>query len=83
MKGQSLADLYDVDVMPPSLVLAHRSLDRAIDLCYRPQPFDTELLRMRLLFELYAQRAKEGRLEMDEKKKAKRPRIRREPGNAE
>jgi hypothetical protein len=34
----SLADLYDPLSMPPDLVKAHAKLDRAVDLCYRPQP---------------------------------------------
>jgi hypothetical protein len=35
----SLADLYDPLTMPPDLVKAHQNLDKAVDLCYRPQPF--------------------------------------------
>ena len=41
-KGATLADLYDPLAMPPALVKAHRALDRAVDLAYRPQPFTTE-----------------------------------------
>lgn len=51
--GSSLADLYDPLTMPPRLVNAHQHLDRAVDLCYRPQPFPTETKRMEYLFELY------------------------------
>lgn len=36
-KGATLADLYDPVAMPPDLVKAHTALDRAVDLCYRPQ----------------------------------------------
>lgn len=39
----SLADLYDPNTMPAALVKAHQALDRAVDLCYRPQPFPNEL----------------------------------------
>ena len=39
--------------MPPALVKAHRTLDKAVDLCYRPQPFATETKRIEYLFELY------------------------------
>jgi hypothetical protein len=49
----SLADLYDPRTMPADLVRAHRDLDKAVDLCYRPQPFTTEAKRMEYLFELY------------------------------
>jgi hypothetical protein len=49
----SLADLYDPLTMPPDLVKAHQKLDKAVDLCYRPQPFSSELNRIEYLFELY------------------------------
>lgn len=49
----SLADLYDPIAMPPKLVKAHQELDKAVDLCYRPQPFPTELSRLEFLFNLY------------------------------
>jgi len=49
----SLADLYDPNTMPPALVKAHQQLDKAVDLCYRPQPFINETKRIEFLFELY------------------------------
>lgn len=49
----SLADLYDPNTMPPVLVKAHQALDKAVDLCYRPQPFPNETKRIEYLFELY------------------------------
>lgn len=49
----SLADLYDPLTMPPILTRAHRELDRAVDLAYRPQAFTSEAKRMEFLFELY------------------------------
>ena len=51
--GCSLADLYDPITMPSALVKAHEQLDKAVDLCYRPQPFINETKRMEFLFELY------------------------------
>jgi hypothetical protein len=51
----SLADLYDPLSMPPALVKAHAELDRAVDLCYRPQPFTSERQRVEYLFGLYEQ----------------------------
>jgi hypothetical protein len=49
----SLADLYDPLTMPPDLLKAHQRLDKAVDLCYRPQPFTSELNRIEYLFEQY------------------------------
>jgi type I restriction-modification system DNA methylase subunit len=49
----SLADLYDPLTMPPKLVKAHQELDKAVDLCYRPQAFINETARLEYLFELY------------------------------
>lgn len=51
--NSSLADLYDPIAMPKKLVDAHNRLDKAVDLCYRPQPFPTELSRLEFLFDLY------------------------------
>ncbi len=53
--GESLAALYDPTTMPPALARAHATLDRAVDRCYRPQPFATELARLEFLFGLYQQ----------------------------
>ena len=49
----TLSDLYDPLAMPPALVKAHADLDRAIDLCYRPQPFENDRQRVEYLFALY------------------------------
>ncbi len=49
----SLADLYDPNTMPPILVKAHQTLDKAVDQCYRPQAFINETKRIEFLFELY------------------------------
>ena len=51
--GSSLADLYDPLAMPPKLVKAHQELDKAVDLCYRPQAFTSENARIEFLFDLY------------------------------
>ncbi len=40
---------------PVDLLKAHQELDRAVDLCYRPQPFTTETTRVEFLFNLYVQ----------------------------
>jgi hypothetical protein len=49
----SLADLYDPRTMPSDLVKAHAALDRAVDACYRSQPFTNEVQRIEYLFDLY------------------------------
>lgn len=49
----SLADLYDPLTMPPTLVKAHKALDKAVDLCYRPQAFTNDNARIEYLFDLY------------------------------
>jgi len=53
--NSTLADLYDPLSMPPDLVKAHQALDKAVDLCYRPQAFGSELARIEYLFGLYEQ----------------------------
>ncbi len=73
----SLADLYDPNTMPPVLVKAHQQLDRAVDMCYRPQPFTSEAKRIEYLFELYekytgglfqpAKKTKKAKVSVDEK----------------
>ncbi len=52
-KGATLADLYDPLAMPAKLVKAHDVLDRAVDRCYRSQPFTSERQRVEFLFALY------------------------------
>jgi hypothetical protein len=49
----SLADLYDPLAMPARLTRAHAKLDRAVDRCYRSQPFPNERNRVEFLFKLY------------------------------
>ncbi|MBN1395832.1 MAG: class I SAM-dependent DNA methyltransferase [Pirellulales bacterium] len=51
--GATLADLYDPLAMPPKLSKAHAALDRAVDRCYRRQPFTSERQRVEFLFSLY------------------------------
>ena len=51
----SLADLYHQLTMPPKLIKAHLELDKAVDLCYRPQAFTNETARIEYLFDLYNQ----------------------------
>ena len=53
--GSTLADLYDPVAMPPSLSKAHTELDRAVDRCYRKEPFPSDRARVEYLFQLYEQ----------------------------
>jgi hypothetical protein len=49
----TLADLYDPLAMPASLVKAHATLDRAVERCYRKEPFSSDRARVEYLFSLY------------------------------
>lgn len=49
----TLADLYDPLTMPPVLLKAHQTLDRAVDAAYGKTNFQTEAQRVAFLFELY------------------------------
>lgn len=49
----TLADLYDPLAMPPALAKAHADLDRAVERCYRSQPFQSDRQRVEYLFALY------------------------------
>ncbi|MFH0795403.1 MAG: type IIL restriction-modification enzyme MmeI, partial [bacterium] len=49
----SLADLYDPLTMPARLLKAHQALDRAVEKCYRSQPFESDRQRVEFLFALY------------------------------
>lgn len=51
--GNTLADLYDPNTMPPDLLKAHHALDKAVDACYGRRTFATELERVQYLFGLY------------------------------
>jgi hypothetical protein len=51
----TLAQLYDPLTMPPELVQAHTRLDRAVERCYRPEPFASDRERVEYLFALYEQ----------------------------
>lgn len=49
----TLADLYDPNTMPADLVKAHADLDRAVERCYRREPFPNDRARVEHLFALY------------------------------
>ncbi|MCU7552143.1 hypothetical protein OCK74_23695 [Chitinophagaceae bacterium LB-8] len=62
----SLADLYHPNSMPQPLLKAHEALDRAVDFCYRLQPFTSETNRMAFLFELHEKYTKKERVVNEE-----------------
>ena len=51
--GASLADLYDPLTMPPVLLRAHQTLNRAVDAAYGRRDFASEAERVAFLFDLY------------------------------
>ena len=51
----SLAILYHEDTMPPKLLKAHKELDKAVDKCYRSQPFKNDSKRIEFLFNLHVE----------------------------
>ena len=52
-KGESLADIYDINLMRPDILKAHNELSKAVDICYRPQKFTSDSNRLKYLFGLY------------------------------
>lgn len=70
----TLADLYDPVGMPPALARAHAALDRAVDKCYRAQPFGSERQRFEFLFALYERCIAPLAPETTQKSRAKSPR---------
>ena len=49
----TLATLYDPDLMPDDLRLAHQSLDEVVDRIYRKKPFESDEERLSHLFSQY------------------------------
>ncbi len=47
------AQLYDPKMMPKELLQAHKRLDESIDACYRKTPFESDVERLAILFDLY------------------------------
>ena len=68
----TLAELYDPDLMPPTLRRAHQNLDRAVDRLYRRERFQSERERAEHLFALYERMRSPLHAEMQ-------PRPRRRP----
>ena len=56
---RTLAQLYDPNKMPDSLLDAHHQLDLAVENCYRSKPFESDEERLEYLFKLYEQMIEE------------------------
>ena len=54
---ETLADLYDPELMPDDLQQAHSALDRSVDRLYRPGGFKSERERVEYLFQMYEKMA--------------------------
>ncbi|TAG30053.1 MAG: class I SAM-dependent DNA methyltransferase [Sphingobacteriia bacterium] len=68
---KTMAQLYDPDKMPKGLRKAHEELDRAIEQCYRLQPFTSDTERLEYLFKKYEEMIKSGTLFEKQKKTRK------------
>lgn len=68
---KTMAQLYDPDKMPKGLKQAHEELDRAVEQCYRLQPFTSDTERLEYLFKLYEEMTKAGTLFEKQKKTRK------------
>lgn len=53
----TLGELYDPLLMPADLLQAHQQLDRAVERCYRREPFTSDQSRVEHLFAQYEQMA--------------------------
>jgi hypothetical protein len=67
---KTMAQLYDPDKMPKGLKQAHEELDRAVEQCYRLQPFTSDTERLEYLFRMYEEMTKSGTL-FDKQRKPK------------
>jgi hypothetical protein len=52
-KTATLTDLYDPLAMPAELLNAHTEPNRAVEKCYRPEPFHSDRERVEFLFPLH------------------------------
>lgn len=68
---RTMTGLYDPDTMPKELRQAHEELDKAVEQCYRLQPFTTDTERLEYLFKLYEEMTKKDTLFAKQKKTRK------------
>ena len=72
--SETLANLYDPDLMPPDLRRAHQAIDRVVDRLYRRGGFASERERVEHLFMLYEKTR--APLEVGMSRKPRRRRLR-------
>src|SRR5690606_13133101 len=68
---KTMAQLYDPNKMPKGLKQAHEELDRAVEQCYRLQPFTSDTERSEYLVKLYEGMTQSGTLVEQQKKTRK------------
>lgn len=68
---KSMAQLYNPGTMPKGLKQAHEELDKAVEQCYRIQPFTSDTERLEYLFKLYEEMIKKDTLFAKQKKTRK------------
>jgi hypothetical protein len=68
---KTMAQLYDPNKMPKGLKQAHEDLDKAVEQCYRLQPFTNDTERLEYLFKLYEEMTKKDTLFAKQKKTRK------------
>ncbi|SHF80466.1 class I SAM-dependent DNA methyltransferase [Flavisolibacter ginsengisoli] len=71
---KTMAQLYSPDTMPIGLKEAHQELDKAVEQCYRLQPFTSDTERLEYLFKLYEEMTKKDTL-FAKKKKVRKSKI--------
>ncbi|WP_152268038.1 DNA methyltransferase [Agriterribacter humi] len=69
---KTMAQLYDPNKMPKGLRQAHEELDRAVEQCYRIQPFASDTERLEYLFKMYEEMTKKDTLFAKQKKPRKK-----------
>lgn len=69
--GKTMAWMYNPDTMPKGLKQAHDDLDKAIEQCYRLQPFTSDTERQEYLFKMYEEMINKDTLFAKQKKSKK------------
>jgi len=69
---KTMAQLYNPGTMPKGLKHAHEELDKAVEQCYRLQPFTSDTERLEFLFKMYEEMIKRDTLFAKEKKTRKK-----------
>ncbi|HRO48021.1 DNA methyltransferase [Agriterribacter sp.] len=69
---KTMAQLYNPGTMPKGLKQAHEELDRAVEQCYRLQPFTSDTERLEYLFKMYEEMTKKDTLFAKQKKSRKK-----------